>query len=137
MPTYTPDIKTGGNATVSIGGVAVYIRGWKVSKSIKTEDISTVGDHDPTTDLVYMREIPAGVQDDISFDAFVDMNNDVLATLEAGVATLSNVVVTFRSGKSRTYPEVVLTGIEMESGGVMGANKYSCKAKSSGKYTTT
>lgn len=137
MPTYSPDIATGGRAVLLIGGVDVNCRMWKVSKKFTNEVITTTGDTDPTTGLSYERKITAGISDDISFDAYVDMNNDVLATLEAGNAEIENVVVTFRAGKTRTYPLILLDSIELDSGGVLGANKYAVKASSQGPYTVT
>jgi hypothetical protein len=138
MPAYAPDIKTGGRGTVVIGGVDVNVRNWTVDKNFTLEDITTTGDADPTSGLTYMRDVAAAVRDEISFDAFIDMNNDVLATLEAATpaAVLANVVISFRTGKTRTYPLVIMTNINMTAGGVVGANKYSVKARSQGPYTT-
>lgn len=136
-PSYSPDIRSGGQGLVTINGVDVRVRNWKVTKKYTKENVTTTGDTDLTSGLSYERNIITGVMDDISFDAFVDMSSDVLATLEAGTAEIEDVVIQFRAGKTRTYPLILLDQIDMESGGTAGANKYAVKATSQGSYTTT
>ncbi len=135
MPyTTQPDIKTGGNGTVLINGVEVFIKNWNVKKDNAFEDVTTTGDHVIVTGRTWTRKILTTTTEEITFDAFIDMNNDILSSIE-DEDEIPNLVVQFRTGKTRTYPLVIVKSINMTSGGVMGANKYSVTLENQGPAT--
>ncbi len=137
MPyTTQPDIKTGGNGTVLVDGQEVFVRNWNVNKTNAFEDITTTGDYVDATGRTWTRNIITTTTEEITFDAFVDVANDVLAAIE-DEDQLENVIVQFRDGKTRTYPLVIVKSINMTSGGVVGANKYSVTAQNQGPSTHT
>ena len=130
MP-YDPQFTPGGANTVTINGVTLQFKNFKINQAYKNEDTTTTGDFNSLTGLVNNRVLPIQETHKITFDALVDASNDVLATLNAGNALVQNVVFTFGSGKVYTYPEIALDSIDITSG-VMNVNSYSVSATSNG-----
>lgn len=137
MPTHSPDIPSGGEGTFILDGVDVGVTNWTDNSTYNLVDISTTKDWNATKGINRTRKKAVSVTDDIQFDAFCDLNNDILATLEGATnpGEVGPVVINFRAtAKSRTYPLIILKTISRKSGGIAGVNSYSVTAESQGDH---